>query len=266
MSTLVAPSTEPAAVADDELQQRLAQMRAASRLELFLDYDGTLVPLAESPPQAVPDAELMALLLRLAERPATGVHVVSGRPREVLDQWFGPLPLGLHAEHGYWWRSFPGDEWRSVLERGGEWTSGVAELLEDVTRRTPNSFVEMKTASIAWHYRSVEPSLAEQRLSEARARLTSAMQRSSFELLEGTKVLEVRQRGVHKGLAVARVLGADNPAAVLAAGDDTTDEDLFAALPPQAVSIHVGARATRAHYRVRSPDALRKHLAGFLDP
>jgi trehalose 6-phosphate synthase/phosphatase len=143
--------------------------------------------------------------------------------------------------------------------------SAVAELFEDVARRTPSSFVEMKTASMAWHYRSVEPGLAQQRLSEARARLASIADSSRFELLEGAKVLEVRQRGVNKGLAVARVLGTGEPAAVLAAGDDTTDEDLFAALPPQAVAIHVGDRATRAHYRVVSPDALRKHLAAFLD-
>lgn len=266
MRTVAAPSANLAAIADEELEHRLPQLRAASRLELFLDYDGTLVPIAASPPEAAPDAALIALLLRLAERPGTRVHLVSGRPREVLDHWFGSLPLGLHAEHGYWWRSCPGDEWLAVSELGGEWKSPVAELLQDVTRRTPNSFIELKTASFAWHYRSVEPRLAQQRLAEARARLATVADRSSFELLEGTKVLEVRQRGVHKGLAIARVLGPGDLAAVLAAGDDTTDEDLFAALPPHAVSIHVGGRATRAQYRVVTPEALRKHLAGFLDP
>ena len=30
------------------------------------------------------------------------VHVVSGRRRDTLERWLGALPIGLHAEHGFW--------------------------------------------------------------------------------------------------------------------------------------------------------------------
>jgi trehalose-6-phosphatase len=47
-----------------------------------------------------PDADILALLAGLAARPGTETHVVSGRRRETLERWLGPLAVGLHAEHG----------------------------------------------------------------------------------------------------------------------------------------------------------------------
>jgi trehalose 6-phosphate synthase/phosphatase len=38
---------------------------------------------------------------------------------------------------------------------------------------------------------------------------------------------------------------------VLAIGDDRTDEDLFGALPGDAVAVHVGGRQTVAQLRVK---------------
>jgi trehalose 6-phosphate synthase/phosphatase len=52
--------------------------------------------------------------------------------------------------------------------------------------------------------------------------------------------------------------------AVVAIGDDRTDEDLFAALPPSALTIHVGAVTTKARYRLADPAAVRRFLRGFL--
>ena len=39
---------------------------------------------------------------------------------------------------------------------------------------------------------------------------------------------------------------------ILAMGDDTTDEDMFAALPPMAYGIKVGRGQTLASYRVKN--------------
>ena len=87
----------PSAPIVEALAERL---RAAPALLLVLDYDGTLVPFALTPELAGPDREVIALLQDLAARPRTEVHVVSGRTRETLESWLGPLPIGLHAEHG----------------------------------------------------------------------------------------------------------------------------------------------------------------------
>ena len=79
----------------------LAEVRRHQRLRLLLDYDGTLVPLARSPGLAAPDEELLVLLERLAESPGIEIDIVSGRPHETLERWFGDLPITLWAEHGF---------------------------------------------------------------------------------------------------------------------------------------------------------------------
>jgi trehalose 6-phosphate synthase/phosphatase len=81
---------------------------------------------------------------------------------------------------------------------------------------------------------------------------------SPAEILPGAKVIEVVTRGVHKGRLVPFIAARAPAGALLVAiGDDRTDEDLFAALPPGALSIHVGPEATAAAIRLEGvPDVL----------
>jgi trehalose 6-phosphate synthase/phosphatase len=51
---------------------------------------------------------------------------------------------------------------------------------------------------------------------------------------------------------------------VLAIGDDRTDEDLFAALPPEAISIRVGPGPTRARYHLDGVPAVRSLLRSLV--
>jgi trehalose 6-phosphate synthase/phosphatase len=240
------------------------RFREAPRLVAILDYDGTLVPLAPRPHLAPPDTDLLALLRELATRRGTRVHVASGRRRQDLEQWLGALPLDLHAEHGAWSR-LAGGEWCSVPLPPPAWKDAVRAILEDATRRTPGSLIEEKTAAIAWHYRTVDYDLARERLRELASGLAEVLVSHDLEALRGAKVLEVRVRGLTKALVVARSLArASDDTAVMAIGDDRTDEDLFAALPPSALCIHVGGGATRAAFRLPDPAAVRRFLRSFL--
>ena len=81
------------------------------------------------------------------------------------------------------------------------------------------------------------------------------------EIIQGHKVVEIRPHGVNKGSVVGRVLGDGSPdTLVVALGDDRTDEDLFAALPDDAVSIHVGAAESGARYRIADVTGAREFL------
>ncbi len=81
-------------------------------------------------------------------------------------------------------------------------------------------------------------------------------------------MIEVRARGVNKGVYLESVLASTpNPGIILAAGDDVTDNDLFRVLPDGSVAIHVGgirqgARRTplEHEYVVETPAALRSAL------
>jgi trehalose 6-phosphate synthase/phosphatase len=189
------------------------------------------------------------------------VHVVSGRPRADLERWFGALPLDLHAEHGFWSRARGSGTWTPLDPGAAAWKGEIRPVLEDIARRTPGSFVEEKTVTLAWHYRRSDPELAGEHARALRARLAERLEAEALEVLGGAKVLEIRPRGVHKGRVVPRILAdAPNAAAVIAIGDDRTDEDIFAALPPSAHTIHVGNANSRAAYRLPHAVAVRRLL------
>lgn len=246
-------------------EEAVALARSSPDLRLLLDYDGTLVPLAARPELATPDEALMELLAALAARPGTAVHVVSGRRREDLERWLGRLPISLHAEHGFCSRPGPGASWGEVDVAFPAWKAEVLTIFAEVTARSPGSFVEEKPVTVAFHYRNVESDIAKGRVRELEELLEAPLRVRGLEAIHGAKVIEVRPRGLHKGLVVSRALaGAGEATAVVALGDDRTDEDLFAALPATALSIHVGGGASAASFRLPDPTAARRFLKQLL--
>jgi trehalose 6-phosphate synthase/phosphatase len=237
--------------------------RRAPELALLLDYDGTLVPFAPRPELAAPDEPLLALLGALAERPRTEVHLVSGRDRPTLERWFGHLRLGLHAEHGFWSRPAPDAPWRSLPDVPDDWKPRVRPLLERRARDLPGALVEEKSVSLGWHYRAAhDRAAALAAAGDLAARLRAELAGGPLELLEGDCVLEVRVRGVHKGRAVAALVASWPPGSktAVAIGDDRTDEDMFAALPPGAFAVRVGDGPSSAALRLASPRHVRETL------
>jgi len=250
----------------DELSRLADRLRRAERLVLLLDYDGTLVPFAPAPDLAAPDRALKKLLADLAARPGVSVHVVSGRRRDVLERWLGDLPVGLHAEHGYWSRTAPGLPWAAMQDVSLAWKAGVRKLFDETAAVTPGALVEEKTASVAWHWRMAEPELGASRVEGLRRRLEQDFRDGPAELLFGDKVLEVRARGVSKAQVLERLKAAaivTSMTTIAAMGDDRTDEDTFVALPPEGIAIGVGFRSTTARYRVATPNGAREFLANI---
>jgi trehalose 6-phosphate synthase/phosphatase len=137
----------------------------------------------------------------------------------------------------------------------------LAALFATFAIRIPGSLVEHKTSSIAFHYRRAAARDVAEIMPRLRIELASALG-PDVELLEGRKVWEVRARGVSKRSAVELAIAAAPVGTqLLAVGDDRTDEDMFAALPDAADSIHIGPGPSAAKLRLRSPDELRSLLA-----
>lgn len=214
----------------------------APRRVLLLDYDGTLREISRRPALAVPPDELLQLLAGLAAAPRVQVHVVSGRDRDTMADWLGSLPIWLCAEHGYAMRA-PGGEWRARTDVDLSWMGRVRELLDKLTDDVPHSFVEGKAASLAWHYRLADLDYGSWRARELQNALEQLLANEPAEVLHGNAVIEVRSATVHKGVYAREVLDAAPAGAfVLALGDDRTDDDMFKVLPPDAVTVRVGAR------------------------
>ncbi len=233
-------------------------LSAGKRLFL-LDYDGTLVPFASRPEEAVPDEGVIELLSRLASTEGNEVVIVSGRDKNTLDEWFGNLPVGLVAEHGALVKR-KGGNWEATVSQDLSWKDTVRQVLEYYVDRTPGSFIEEKEFSIVWHYRNVDPELAELRANELKDTLSGIIQGSKLAVLQGSKVIEVRHADVNKGVAVRRWLDEGGWDFILAAGDDWTDEDMFKVLPSNAYSIKVGIEATEARFNVPSYEDVRRVL------
>ena len=245
--------------ADAQAQLLGAYQTASHRLLLF-DYDGTLVRFQANPQRAHPDAELLELLRALADNLHNRVVVISGRDRASLTKWLGDLPLDFIAEHGVWLRRH-GEDWQLFQELQATWKREFRPLLEQYVRRTAGSLIEEKDYSLVWHYRRADPGLAALRARELLSHLSFMTANTGLQVLEGNKVLEIKAAGLNKGTAAARWLGPEPPDFILALGDDRTDEDLFAALPPEAYTIKVG-RAPRslARYSVPGPADVRQLL------
>lgn len=180
-----------------------------------------------------------------------------------MEQWLGVLPVELHAEHGFWTRS-PGGSWVARQEPSMEWREPARAILEQFAARTPGSLVEEKTAGLAWHYRMADPDFGATQANELRAHLAELLSNSPVEILAGKKVIELRPHGVHKGAIVAPLLERVRPRTLIVAlGDDRTDEDLFEALPQDAVAVHVGPGASRATIRLATFQDARRLLSAL---
>ncbi|MBI3037662.1 trehalose-phosphatase [bacterium] len=220
------------------------------------------MPFADTPDLALPDAELIKLLERVGKSSRVNLHIVSGRTKETLDKWLGMLPIGLHAEHGFWSKSSRKETWQPLFFDESTWKNKVKPILERVSLKAPGSLVEEKTAGLAWHYRRVEPELGNRHARILIRRLQRVIVGLPVEILEGEKVVEVRRKGVHKGIVLSRLFQneAIDGVAIVAIGDDQTDEDMFQALPPQGFSIHIGLGKTIAKHRLKDVRECRQFL------
>jgi len=235
------------------------EFSTATHRILFLDYDGTLVPVARTPDQAHPDPEILRILRALTVDPRNRVIITSGRDRAVLEQWFGASGVDFIAEHGIWIKE-RGGEWKMILPVSKDWKSEIRQILEVYVDRTPGTFIEEKEFSLAWHFRNADSGLAKIRSIELREDLMLRSKNLHLALLEGDKVVEVKDSSINKGAAAIQWLRNSTYDFIVAVGNDRTDEDLFAALPETAYTIKVGSDLSVATYSLRSVDAVRKML------
>ncbi|MBF9237655.1 bifunctional alpha,alpha-trehalose-phosphate synthase (UDP-forming)/trehalose-phosphatase [Hymenobacter sp. BT683] len=245
-------------------QKLVTEYRTAQRRLLLLDYDGTLAPFHPNPQRAQPDQELRLLLRALTDNPHNQVVIISGRDRATLENWLGHLPLDFIAEHGVWLR-LAGKEWTLFQELRADWKRDIRPVLELYVSRTAGSFIEEKDYSLVWHYRRADAELAAGRARELMSHLTFMASNTDLQVLEGNKVVEIKNAGINKGTAAARWVSTHHPDFILALGDDRTDEDTFRALPPEAYTVKVGsAPRSLARFHVLGTTEVRNLLRQLL--
>lgn len=249
----------PDPLTGSQLDKMLSDYKSASERLIFLDYDGTLVSFVKHPEDAAPDKELLDTLRRLLSNAANRVFIISGRNCDTLTEWFGNLNLTLIAEHGAYVRDESG-VWNAQVKPDNEWKEVIRPMLELYVDRTPGSFIEEKTFSLVWHCRKSEPDLAKLRTQELKDALLAMTTNLNIGVFEGAKILEVKHIGVNKGQAVLPWIGLQKRSFIFAAGDDYTDEDMFAVMPEYAYTCKIGLGPSRASYRLNAVSDFRNLL------
>lgn len=245
---------------DKGIRQTLKEnYKKAKKRLIFLDYDGTLVGFHSDPTKTKPDKELRTILSKLTKDKKNRVVVISGRGRENLEEWLADFDLEIIAEHGVWIRE-KGTEFKTLTHLNDGWKDAIMKVLEGYVDRTPGSFVEKKDYSLVWHYRKVETGLGEARTRELTSHLKYITVDKNLKVLEGNKVVEIKNSEIDKGRAATVWLNKHQADFIMACGDDWTDEDTFKAMPEEAFTIKVGSTSSAAQYRVTDFNEIRQIL------
>ena len=167
---------------------------SATRRFLYLDYDGTLREFCAMPEAATPSKEILWILEQLAACEGTIVWIVSGRPAEFLERHFGHLHIGLVCEHGAAMRKPGCDVFEPLVDTFAPelWKDAVFESMSDFADYVPGSFVEVKSQSIAWHYRKAyEQGRSHWHARQFRSHLVEMLSTMPLYVKPGNCVLEV---------------------------------------------------------------------------
>ena len=230
---------------------------------LFLDFDGTLAPIARRPDEVRPDRRLPATLARLQRVLDGALAVVSGRPLTEIDAYLSPLQLPGAGAHGVERRDLDGQ----VRVRAGMPPAAAVQALSELAAQHPGLRLELKPATLALHYREA-PTFEELCLDTAR---DAVARYPGWVVQRGKCVVELRPHDVTKGRTIEWFMGSKPFAGRLPVfvGDDDADEDGFAVV--QAAGgwgVKVGPGATVARLRLDAPgEVLRwlERLAGQLE-
>eukprot|EP00747_Dinoflagellata_sp_TGD_P102623 gnl/TRDRNA2_/TRDRNA2_168724_c0_seq5.p1 gnl/TRDRNA2_/TRDRNA2_168724_c0~~gnl/TRDRNA2_/TRDRNA2_168724_c0_seq5.p1 ORF type:complete len:416 (+),score=59.26 gnl/TRDRNA2_/TRDRNA2_168724_c0_seq5:96-1343(+) len=247
--------------------------RTGGSKAVFLDYDGTLREFEARPELATPTEEIMRLLSTINGRADIIPHIISGRDAKFLKEHFADLNrFTLICEHGYQIWRVGGSGWElsdhNLTHNHADWKMPMRKEINKCVAQIPGSHLEEKDSSLVWHYREVSESIGDQTADHIAAKLDQLRVQEKIDdvrVSHGHKVVEVSYRRVTKGLVMRQICEhkaafGEPFTAVLAAGDDCSDESMFEFAPQDFVTIKVGHQPTHARFRVNDPEQLRRFL------
>jgi trehalose-phosphatase len=243
------------------------RLQSAPRSLLMLDYDGTLAPFQDDRFEATPYPGVEDRLAVLSGLSRVRLVLITGRSaRDLRDLLPSTVRVEIWGSHG-----------RERLNADGSYELAALDPLQQDTLREIGhqlfslgfgAALEMKPASLAVHWRGLEPETKERLRSLTCSVFEHLAPTSGLQLLPFDGGLEVRSTDRTKGTALRQIL-AQEPATLPAAylGDDLTDEDAFAEVGNRGASILVRpvVRESSAGFWLRPPQELLDFLDSWIE-
>lgn len=231
------------------------RLKTARGISLFLDFDGTLVPLCLHPEEPRLGNAVRDLLGRLTKLRGLQLIVITGRRRADVQKRVGVA--GIRYLGLYGWEQ----EARSSSSRASmTLLRRVKNQLAHRLAGLGHVWIEDKQFSFVVHYREADGVALRQAWDIFRRTLKP--EEKSLRFILGKKVWEVVPlEWPGKGAAVEAALArAGNHRLPIFVGDDITDESAFGVLR-RGLTVRVGRpRRTRARYYLRNPDEVEEFL------
>ena len=252
-------------------RDRLREILKDKSIYLFLDYDGTLVPIRNTPDPARSILPLSQRnLLRNIMKRGILLAIVSGRSLKDLKRMAGIKGVIYSGNHGMEIEG-PGIRFKYPVKAGLRQT--VKRLGHEIQKglgKIKGVFVEDKGLTFSVHYRLAKRTDIPKVKTIVVAAARPYVKRGQIAVNEGKKILEVRPAVKwDKGKMVSWLINGKRlkPSSALPVyiGDDTTDEDAFRTLGPKGITIFVGKpRHSHARYYIKSPAEVRRLLKTIL--
>jgi trehalose 6-phosphate phosphatase len=220
----------------------------------FLDIDGTLVDLADTPGAVALDPALPDLVEALYQSSGGAIALITGRSIADADRLFPRRQLPIAGQHGHERRSAKGTVTRHRVSP--QTLDAARHLLRGIVERHPKLLLEDKGLSVALHYRRA-PHLAG--IAHRAMHKAQGLLGGQYSVHRGKRVVELTPAGRDKGRAIRAFMREapfrGKPPVFI--GDDVTDEHGFAMVNRlRGDSIKVGPGPTVAGWRLPSVSAV----------
>ncbi|KAG0501963.1 hypothetical protein HPP92_002035 [Vanilla planifolia] len=213
----------------------LSSFRRSRIRAILLDYEGTLMP--QGTIDKRPSSKTVEILNILCGNEKNVIFLVSARSRDTLGEWFGGCDnLAMAAEHGCFMKLKSELAWETCVPLADcDWKQIALPVMKLYTETTDGSAIEDKETGLVWCYEDADPDFGSCQAKELLRHLESVLIDEPVTVNASPHKVEVKPRGVSKGLVAERMLSLMKerelfPDFVLCIGDDRSDEHMFEVL------------------------------------
>jgi alpha,alpha-trehalase len=246
----------------DILKGKAPGKRARAPLSFFLDFDGTLTPIAGHPDDAILLESMREILVALNRR--FPIAIISGRGLADLKEKVNVAGLTYVANHGM---EISSDGFSFVYDIGALETDAlgaVAGKLATLSASHDGTVLEVKGPTLSIHYRLLDSTRKSSFLKLVASVLRPYDTGGLIRITSGKEVVEVRPTANwDKGSAVEWLMERRRFAGTVpfCMGDDETDEDAFRVIKGIGLSLCVGRRKSGADFYLEDQSEVEALLA-----